>query len=442
MPAWIRRCFVVLFFVMALLPGTGASIHAADEAGSLPSMSSPPLPPTWPAPFEDPYRASLMYALLNGSDANARLERIQLFPERRKIPVLGARTDFRFSFYPTRPGAPLVILFPGLGGFHREGAVLFAANLYNRAGYNVLSVPSTMNWSFALSASATGIPGLAADDAEDMYSALVKALRHVKVRYRTRFGRIGIAGFSLGAMDSAWVTRLDRERKELGISAVLMVNPPVDTLHGVSVLDSLDRVGSTWDREYKDRIRGYAIGYYLQIMQRFARSAPDFEAILRDFDLSSEQIRWLVGDSFHESIKDTILASQQVNDLGILKTPLTRYHWDARTNEAASLTYRDYMERFVLPTWALRHGVPADPTEMLKGTGLRPLEKFLREEQYLRVLHSMNDFLLQSQDLEFLRVTLGPKLKVYPLGGHGGYLWQEETIRDLLAAMAPLNPTQ
>ena len=431
------RLTLALLTLFAFTSASGVSASIADSA-----PAPVPLPPTWPAPFEDPYRASLMYALLTGSDANARTESIQLFPGRRQIPVLGGRTDFRFSFYPSRPGAPLVILFPGLGGYHREGAVLFAANLYNRAGYNVLSVPSTMNWSFALSASATGIPGHAADDAEDLYPALVRAIRHVENRYHTRFGRIGIAGFSLGAMDSAWVARLDRERKELGISAVLMVNPPVDTLHGISVLDSLNELGSSWDTRYKDAIRGYAIGYYLQVMQRYAHSAPDFEEIARDFDLNSAQIRWLVGDSFHSSVRDTVLASQQVNDLGILKTPLTRYHWNARTEEAAALTYRDYMERLVLPSWSRRHGVTADLGEMLKGTGLRPLESFLRDEKNLRVLHAMDDFLLQPQDLEFLRTTLGNRLKLYPLGGHGGYLWQQETVRDLLAAMAPLNGTQ
>ena len=50
-----------------------------------------------------------------------------------------------------------------------------------------------------------------------------------------------LTGYSLGALNAAFVSHLDEQRKSFNFKRVLMLNPPVDLLTSVDNLDRLSR---------------------------------------------------------------------------------------------------------------------------------------------------------------------------------------------------------
>ena len=48
-----------------------------------------------------------------------------------------------------------------------------------------------------------------------------------------------MTGYSLGGAQSAFVARLDEERKAFNFKKVLMINPPVSLFNSVSILDAM-----------------------------------------------------------------------------------------------------------------------------------------------------------------------------------------------------------
>ena len=60
--------------------------------------------------------------------------------------------------------------------------------------------------------------------------------------------------------------------------------------------------------------------------------------------------------------------------------------------------------------------------ELIQQTSLYALEDYLRQSPKIAVMHNADDLILGPGDLSFLRQTFGPRLSVYPLGGHCGNL--------------------
>ena len=54
--------------------------------------------------------------------------------------------------------------------------------------------------------------------------------------------------------------------------------------------------------------------------------------------------------------------------------------------------------------------------------GLHALESYLKHASKIAVMTNADDLILGPGDLSFLRKTVGPRLSVYPLGGHCGNL--------------------
>ena len=65
-------------------------------------------------------------------------------------------------------------------------------------------------------------------------------------------------------------------------------------------------------------------------------------------------------------------------------------------------------------------------------SGLRVLEKFLRESPDIVVFHNLDDPLISQADADFLSEVLGKKLYWFDHGAHLGNLYLKEYHRRLL----------
>ena len=80
-----------------------------------------------------------------------------------------------------------------------------------------------------------------------------------------------------------------------------------------------------------------------------------------------------------------------------------------------------YAEKCLLPEYRKQHP-KATLDDLNAVAGLRHIEKTLREEQNIRIIHNVDDPLLSAADRQFLTDTLGPRIVWFDCGGHLGSL--------------------
>jgi hypothetical protein len=66
---------------------------------------------------------------------------------------------------------------------------------------------------------------------------------------------------------------------------------------------------------------------------------------------------------------------------------------------------------------------------------LSGIESKLRADTRVFVLHNADDFIVNQQQLDYLRSVFGERLRIFAHGGHLGNLWHPETLGYILSTL-------
>ena len=133
-----------------------------------------------------------------------------------------------------------------------------------------------------------------------------------------------LTGYSLGALDAAFVSHLDETRRSFNFKRVLLLNPPVNLYTSINNLDKL----------VQTQVKGIdrSTTFYELMLTKLTRYFQDKgyidlnEALLYDFQqsrqhLSNEQMAMLIGTSFRFSAADIAFTSDLINRRGLIIPP-------------------------------------------------------------------------------------------------------------------------
>lgn len=415
--------------LLAALGFCAATLMPAAFAGEFDELS-------YHYPYVDPYLATTTIAIMKGREERSGDETIRdlevaLLPRRNAVPLFEGKGKLHFRLYRSKGQAPLIIIVPGLGSSAYEGSASFIAESLVAGGFHVLVMPDPLNWNFALAASRSGFPGHHAADAIDMYRAMQAALHYVTDEAGVSVGKVGLMGFSEGALCAAYVDKLDAEEGELDFVTTLLINPPVDPLSAIRKIDEMARVGATLTPEQRSRVQSFAFGTGIRALKQDYDDPEYFAGWDQRLRMSNAQIRYLIGASLYSSIGDTMYAIEQAQRPGVLKTPVSEGYRTARLEEARSIGVLGYLERFLLPH--LRLGDPSLTMESLNDTtSLRAIGLALAQSRRVYLMHNRDDILLNPGDIEYLQRTFRDRATIYPRGGHLGNLWYPSNKRDIV----------
>lgn len=351
---------------------------------------------------------------------NLRPERAFTLPDNfwpvRKLKYRLARQDHE---------APLIFLIAGTGAPYSSSINEYLKKLFYQAGFHVVQLSSPTSWDFMSAASRFATPGVSKDDAEDLY----RVMQAVRAQHpRLPVSEFYLTGYSLGALDAAFVSHLDETRRSFNFKRVLLLNPPVNLYTSVSNLDKL----------VQTRVKGIdrSTTFYELMLEKLTlyfqqKGYIDLnEALLYDFQksrqhLSNEQMAMLIGTSFRFSAADIAFTSDLVNRRGLItppKFPIT---------EGSSLTpffkralqcdFECYITEQVIPMWRARTD-GGSVLQLIDQVSLYALADYLRESPKIAVMHNADDVILGPGDIGFLRKVFGDRLTLYPHGGHCGNL--------------------
>jgi hypothetical protein len=379
-------------------------------------------------PITNTYLATLSFVTAQPSkNIQYKILPITMHPERASIPYYGKNNVLNLAFlnHEDNPTAPLIFIVPGLGCTTVKSSTLYLAEMFYNDGYNVVTLPSTMSWQFALSVSRTGFPGYSQIDAEDMLNLMKTADYQLRQKTNINPSKYAIVGFSLGALDSSFIANLDLEKHYFNFEQVLMINPPIQKDKSISILDRLMNIGDV---------------NFINTSFANIEKLLNFNFNLR-IGLSNPQMAWIIGSNFRKSLHHVLLLSQEIDNQNIFKTPSTPFWKEIREAEAYSYNFRDYINKFLF-TKLKNSEIPSDkfntPEELIALSDMRiQLQSLSDNNVKWAIFHNKNDFIFHDNDLEYL-MNSNSDSRIYPVGGHLGNIWFNQNRHDILNFMALL----
>lgn len=343
---------------------------------------------------------------------------------------------FKYRLAQQKHPAPLIFIIAGTAARYDVGTMEYLKKLFYGAGFHVVQLSSPTSYDFMVSASKHATPGYSPRDAAELYT--------IMQRIRERHHNLPVSswhltGYSLGALNAAFISELDSRQQAIGFQRTLLINPPVNLHTSVSNLDRMAQVkledvpvGDTFYQSVFDRL-----ARFFERKGRFDLN----EAMLFEFQQSSErlndeQLALLIASVFRFAAADISFVSDLINRRGLITQS------GARISDGTSLTpyfelallcdFNCYLRQQLLPFWQKHYQPGGSLEQLVQATSLYALDSYLREASNLAVMHNADDIILGEGDLEYLSAILGPRLKLYPRGGHLGNMSFSTNAADIL----------
>jgi len=328
-----------------------------------------------------------------------------------------------YSLWLQDGSAPLIFVLPGLGGSRQGTRALAVAELAHKEGYHVACFSNNFNWEFIRHAPAGYLPGYTPRDInliQKTYQAVEEELtaRHGTARIRDK----SLIGFSMGAW---YALNLAAQNPPATYQHSVAINPPLDLVHGLKVLDGLYRAPQGADPE---RLKAIQQSAFIKVLMN--RQSDPESGLERPF--TDAEASHLIGLSYRVTLREAILTGK-FDNLLVPLTPRRRLY-----DRINSISYEDYYEKLIKPQLASQ-GISAADLDVASDLRNRPAKRIKANGAHL--LLNSNDYLLTSEHLAWFRENFRNRHTYYKKGGHIGNLWESE-VQDALRQVIRLDKTQ
>jgi hypothetical protein len=386
-------------------------------------------------PFKDPYLATIigtpeeMEADLP-EKIDYELLSLKVFPDRPTPDVFWYQREFLYTLTYQKKEAPLIFVIAGTGSSFYSSSMIFLQKTFYQAGFHVICLSSPTQMNFITTASATGVPGNIHEDAKDLYHVMRLAWEQVKDRVKV--SEFYLTGYSLGASQSAFVAKLDEEKRVFNFKKVLMINPSVSLYNSAKILDDmlLKAVPSDSPEEF-DRWFNALIAKFGEAYKMMKNPNLDHDFLYDAYRIlrkhgqipKPENLAGMIGIVFRLASSNMIFSADVMANYGLI-VPKNRV-----LSSADSLTdyfkvtnrvdFIAYFNEFLYPYSQSRNpGLTKEA--LIESTSLRSIESYLRNTPKIVLMDNEDDLILAPGEMAFLKDVFGPRAKIYPRGGHLG----------------------
>ena len=292
----------------------------------------------------------------------------------------------------------LAFVIPGIGGEFNADSTLAMAELLHDAGVNVVTLDDPFHWRYATTVNKGILPGNFPEDVRRLAAFMRMVIDDLAKDGLVDAPEVSIVGWSMGGIFTVYLAELEG-RGEIGfaVDTMLAVNPPVDSEHVLSAIDTFLRPSRSWTREL-------ALEKFLDVAPRvFVWDELEFDTTP---DISEEDAGYTAAALIAASIPE-----------------LVGYVEHAKP----SVSIREYFDRHV-KDWVHSDG----PAASVRHVGLKALESVLRGNSRLKMIHTRDDFLLDAGDRDYLDDALGDRITWFSAGAHCGMFYTREFKQEVL----------
>jgi len=392
-------------------------------------------------PYVSPYEATVMetppaYNYQAPAEVPTRVFKIHPFPDRKIPDVFWYQDGLTFSLVYQKQEAPLIFIIAGTGARYNSPKMTAMQRAFYQAGYHVISISSPTYSEFVINASKSMMPGNLPEDAKDIYRVMQLAWK--KVQKKIKVSNFYLTGYSLGGIQSAYVSMLDEEQKSFDFKKVLLINPPLNLYSSASRLDEmllanvpggLGHFGDFIDDALaKFAKEGRKMGYV-------DLSGESFYRIYRHYPPRQDFLATLIGFGFRVDSSSMIFAADVMNGGGFVVPK------GAKLNNSTSLTpyievlfrigFTDYFHEYFFPFWQKRHPGLTEQ-QMIKNLSLPAIAPYLKSVHKIGLMGNEDDIILAPGEIEQLEALFGDRAQIYPTGGHCGNMNHPDVVRYMI----------
>ncbi|MCP3966480.1 MAG: hypothetical protein GY750_03150 [Lentisphaerae bacterium] len=354
--------------------------------------------------------------------------------------------DYRVWKQKNHPEAPLAIVMPGLGGHYSNSTLTAFCEMLHNKGYAVIAMSSSMNWQFMESAASTNAPGFAPQDSADIRTALEKILHDVRHNYGINPQRTVLAGYSLGGLHTLFISKMEEKENRLGIDRYLAVNPPVDLYYALRKIEEYYNVYKYMKKEKALNMAAGALGKMLFVMKtrypwkkevepKFDTAEVEISNNPKDsvvkinvdkryqLALEEDEAKLLVGYSFKRTLEEVMMSLHRRGHYTGLKN---KYSWGGRAevySELSKVNFEYYVSKVMAGEYSKRMGKKVTHLQLNDMAHMNNLEEHLADNPDVRVIHTMDDFLINNKHRVWMKKTLQDKIVFFEHGAHLGNLY-------------------
>jgi hypothetical protein len=283
------------------------------------------------------------------------------------------------------------------------------------------------------------VPGHVLRDAQDLYRAMQMTWNEVKGR-RTATG-FYLAGYSLGALNAAFVAHLDDQRKVFDFERVLMINSPVSLYNSISLLDrmieNIPGGEDNFDLFFQRLVNAFSDAY--QRSQDSVGFGDEFLALVFEaLQPKNEELAALIGVAFRLSSGSMMFTTDVMTDYGFIKPSglvLDRHADLSRYRQVSHrLGFTDFYHEYFYPYY--KEDYPdMDRDAFINEMGLWSIRSYLQGADNVYVMHNEDDVILAPGEINFFRDVFGQRAKIYPWGGHLGNMMFVENAAHMVGVI-------
>jgi pimeloyl-ACP methyl ester carboxylesterase len=352
------------------------------------------------------------------------------------IPTTGKKLDFTFWLQPGT--APIVYLVPGFGAHRLSGNEIALAELLVSNRFSVVTVSSTFHPEFMEHASTSDLPAYPPIDVGDLHRALTEIDRHFDATYPHRIGARVLMGYSMGAFQSLFLAATEATNTEplIKFQRYVAIDSPVRLRYAATNLDQFYQAPLAWPA-------GERTADIENTLLKVAALAAQPPALGTNLPFNAIESKFLIGLSFHLTMRDIIFSSQSRHNQGVLQQLVKSSSRRVVYDEILKYSFRDYIDKFATPYDKTRGIDLSSPDVLKQGTDLTTYTAELQANPEIRLLLNRNDIFLAETDVAWVESTFAPsQLTLFPDGGHLGNLSQPAVQQAILRALDGLGLPQ
>ncbi len=330
------------------------------------------------------------------------------------------KVDSRYSVWMQKQPADLVFIVPGLGDHYRNSqAALLAEAIYN-AGYSVAIISNPFCWEFTQSALTSMAPGYTRADAKDLYHHIARVLDDINEEHPGKVKDISIVGYSLGALQAAFLTRNDVIEHRLNIKRYVLLSPPVNLIYGLTTLDKYYSIWKNWDAVTLTNNRNMAVGFY----KGYSYGALKTDSYL---PVTEEQASFVIGFTFRMSLGDVMKKIIERHPMEIFGE-VSSWKQQEFEKQLERYGFQRYVDTFLKEAHPTIFAT-SEPFKHVNGIcSLPAMANELRQNRNIVCLHTADDFLLNDYDRNWLKRQMGDRLVMLDHGSHLGYFCMPQAL--------------
>ena len=328
-----------------------------------------------------------------------------------EVEILKNRPKYRIRYVLQKDKiSPLVILFPSVGeGVENNHSNILAKFFYDE-GYSVLIIGSHFQWEFLKSIEKGYKIGLIKDDIKYISILVNNSINYLSKKYDRVFLERTALGTSLGAYA---VLFLANEQYQVGannIDKFIAICPPFELTYAI---EQIDKIIASW-KNYPDDFKEKVAITVAKVMRAYTEAKEEGKPFEK-LPFSGFEGKLISAFVFHQKLCDLTYATEKENS--------PNFNSKEFYNLIYNSNFHDYMNKYIL--------VNRSYEDLKALSSLNSISEYLINSNNYKIFHSLDDYLIDKNQLLMLRNYCDNKLILFSNGAHLGFLYRDEFIEEL-----------